>query len=106
MPSDLSTYLALLKLVDDTSKDLRLSHLTASDKNVLLALTSFADKNNEAIGFTYIRYCQIFGEDNAVSGPSFQVDRCLVGIKGCLKIGLPGRRLTPSALNMLDGLLD
>ena len=48
MPSDLSTYLALLKLVDDTSKDLRLSHLTASDKNVLLVLTSFADKNNEA----------------------------------------------------------
>ena len=55
MPSDLSTYLALLKLVDDTSKDLRLSHLTASDKNVLLALTSFAGKNNEAEGFTYIR---------------------------------------------------
>ena len=43
MPSDLSTYLALLKLVDDNSKDLRLSHLTASDKNVLLTLTAFAD---------------------------------------------------------------
>ena len=71
MPSDLSTYLALLKLVDDTSKDLRLSHLTASDKNVLLALTSFAGNNKEAEGFTYIRYCQIVGEDHAVSRAQF-----------------------------------
>ena len=71
MPSDLSTYLALLKLVDDTSKDLRLSHLTASDKNVLLALTSFAGNNKEAEGFTYIRYCQIVGEDDAVSRAQF-----------------------------------
>ncbi len=44
MPSDLSTYLALLKLVDDTSKR-HVCHLTASDKNVLLALTSFAGNN-------------------------------------------------------------
>jgi hypothetical protein len=71
MPTDLSTYLALLKLVDDASKDLRLSHLTASDKNVLLALTSFADKDNKAEGFTYIRYCQVVGEDNAVSRSQF-----------------------------------
>ena len=71
MPSDLSTYLALLKLVDDTSKDLRLSHLTASDRNVILALTSFADKNNETIGFTYKRYCQTVGEDKAVSRAQF-----------------------------------
>ena len=61
MPSDLSTYLALLKLVDDTAKDLRLSHLTASDRNVLLALTSFAGDNKEAEGFTYTRYCQNVG---------------------------------------------
>ena len=90
MPSDLSTYLALLKLVDDTSKDLHLSHLTASDKNVLLALTSFADKNNHAEGFTYTRYCQIAGEDNAVSRAQFfkSIDVLLVS-KIVLKIGLP-----------------
>ena len=71
MPTDLSAYLALLKLVDDASKDLRLSHLTASDKNVVLALISFADKDNEATGFTYKRYCQVVGEDNAVSRAQF-----------------------------------
>ena len=90
MPADLSTYLALLKLVDDTSKDLRLSHLTASDKNVLLALTSFTDKNNGAEGFTYIRYCQIVGEDYAVSRAQFfkSID-VLLSSKIVLKIGLP-----------------
>ena len=90
MQSDLSTYLALLKLVDDTSKDLRLSHLTASDKNVLLALTSFAGKNNEAQGFTYIRYCQIVGEDNAVSRAQFfkSID-VLLSSKAVLKTGPP-----------------
>ena len=90
MPSDLSTYLALLKLVDDTSKDLRLSHLTASDKNVLLALTSFAGNNKEVEGFTYIRYCQIVGEDDAVSRAQFfkSID-VLLASKVVLKIGLP-----------------
>ena len=90
MPTDLSTYLALLKLVDDTSKDLRLSHLTASDKNVLLALTSFAGKNNEAEGFTYIRYCQIVDEDNAISRAQFfkSIDVLLVS-KVVIKLGLP-----------------
>ena len=90
MPTDLSTYLALLKLVDDTSKDLRLSHLTVSDKNVLLALTSFADKNNEAIGFTYIRYCQIVGEDNDDSRAQFfkSID-ILLASKVVIKLGLP-----------------
>ena len=90
MPADLSTYLALLKLVDDTSKDLRLSHLTGSDKNVLLALTSFNEKNNEAEGFTYIRYCQIVGEDHAVSRAQFfkSID-VLLSSKIVLKIGLP-----------------
>ena len=90
MPSDLSTYLALLKLVDDTSKDLRLSHLTASDKNVLLALTSFAGNNKKAEGFTYIRYCQIVDEDNAVSRAQFfkSID-ALLSSKVVLKIGLP-----------------
>ena len=90
MPSELSTYLALLKLVDDTSKDLRLSHLTASDKNVLLALTTFAGKNNHAEGFTYTRYCRIAGEDNAVSRAQFfkSIDVLLV-LKIVLKIGLP-----------------
>ena len=90
MPTDLSTYLALLKLVDDTSKDLRLSHLTASDKNVLLALTSFADENNEAQGFTFIRYCQTVGEDNAVSRAQFfkSID-VLMASKIVMKIGLP-----------------
>ena len=90
MPSDLSTYLALLKLVDDTSKDLRLSHLTASDKNVLLALTSFAGNNKEAEGFTYIGYCQIVGEDDAVSRAQFfkSID-VLLASKVVLKIGLP-----------------
>ena len=90
MPSDLSTYLALLKLVDDTSKDLHLSHLTASDKNVLLALTSFADKNNQVEGFTYNRYCQIAGEDNSVSRAQFfkSID-VLLASKIVMKIGLP-----------------
>ena len=90
MPSDLSTYLALLKLVDDTSKDLRLSHLTASDKNVLLALTSFAGNNKKAEGFTYIRYYEIVGEDNAVSRAQFfkSID-VLLASKVVLKIGLP-----------------
>ena len=90
MPTDLSTYLALLKLVDDTSKDLRLSHLTASDKNVLLALTSFAGKNNEAEGFTYIRYCQIVDEDNAISRAQFfkSID-VLLASKVVIKLGLP-----------------
>ena len=90
MPSDLSTYLALLRLVDDTSKDLRLSHLTASDKNVLLALTSFAGKNNEAEGFTYIRYCQIVDEDNAISRAQFfkSID-VLLASKVVIKLGLP-----------------
>jgi hypothetical protein len=90
MPSDLSTYLALLKLVDDTSKELRLSHLTASDKNVLLALTSFAGNNKEAEGFTYIRYCQIVGEDNAVSRAQFfkSID-VLLASKVVIKLGLP-----------------
>lgn len=90
MTTDLSTYLALLKLVDDTSKDLRLSHLTGSDKNVLLALTSFAGNNKEAEGFTYIRYCQIVGEDNVVSRAQFfkSID-VLLASKVVLKIGLP-----------------
>ena len=90
MPSDLSTYLALLKLVDDTSKDLRLSHLTASDKNVLLALTSFADKNNRVEGFTYNIYCQTAGEDDAVSRAQFfkSID-VLLASKIVMKIGLP-----------------
>jgi hypothetical protein len=90
MPADISTYLALLKLVDDTSKDLRLSHLTGSDKNVLLALTSFVDKNNEAEGFTYIRYCQIVGEDKAVSRAQFfkSID-VLLASKVVIKLGLP-----------------
>ena len=90
MPTDLSTCVALLKLVDDTSKDLRLSHLTASDKNVLLALTSFAGNNKEAEGFTYIRYCQIVDEDNAVSRAQFfkSID-ALLSSKVVLKIGLP-----------------
>ena len=90
MPADISTYLALLKLVDDTSKDLRLSHLTGSDKNVLLALTSFTDKNNEAEGFTYIRYCQIVGEDHAVSRAQFfkSID-VLLASKVVIKLGLP-----------------
>ena len=90
MPTDLSTYLALLKLVDDTSKDLRLSHLTASDKNVLLALTSFAGKNNEAEAFTYIRYCQIVDVDNAVSRAQFfkSID-VLLASKVVIKLGLP-----------------
>ena len=90
MPTDLSTYLALLKLVDDTSKDLRLSHLTASDKNVLLALTSFAGNNNEAEGFTYIRYCQLVSKNNAVSRAQFfkSIDTLLAS-KVVLKTGLP-----------------
>ena len=90
MPADISTYLALLKLVDDTSKDLRLSHLTASDKNVLLALTSFAGKNNEAEGFTYIRYCQIVDEDNAISRAQLfkSIDVLLIS-KVVIKLGLP-----------------
>ena len=90
MPTDLSTYLALLKLVDDTSKDLRLSHLTGSDKNVLLALTSFTEKNNEAEGFTYIRYRQIVGEDHAVSRAQFfkSID-VLLASKVVIKLGLP-----------------
>ena len=90
MPTDLSTYLALLKLVDDTSKDLRLSHLTASDKNVLLALTSFADKNNRVEGFTYNTYCQTAGEDNAVSRAQFfkSID-VLLASKVVIKLGLP-----------------
>ena len=90
MPADISTYLALLKLVDDTSKDLRLSHLTGSDKNVLLALTSFTDKNNEAEGFTYIKYCQIVGEDHAVSRAQFfkSID-VLLSSKVVMKLGSP-----------------
>ena len=90
MPTDLSTYLALLKLVDDTSRDLRLSHLTASDKNVLLVLSSFTEKNNEAEGFTYIRYCQIVGEDHAVSRAQFfkSID-VLLASKVVIKLGLP-----------------
>ena len=90
MPADISTYLALLKLVDDTSKDLRLSHLTGSDKNVLLALTSFTEKNNEAEGFTYIRYRQIVGEDHAVSRAQFfkSID-ILLSSKVVRKLGSP-----------------
>ena len=71
MPSDFQSYLALLKLVDDASKDLGFSHLTASDKHVLLALTAFADKSGEASGSTFARYCDLVGNDNAVSRAQF-----------------------------------
>ena len=90
MPTNLSTYLSLLKLVDDTSRELSLSHFTHSDKNVLLALTSFVDKNNQAEGFTYIRYCQIVGEDNSVSRAQFfKSINVLLASRIVMKIGLP-----------------
>ncbi len=90
MPTNLSTYLSLLKLVDDTSRELSLSHFTHSDKNVLLAFTSFVDKNSQAEGFTYVRYCQIVGENNAVSRAQFfkSIDVLLVS-RVVMRIGLP-----------------
>ena len=37
----------------------------------LLALTAFADKSGEASGFTFARYCDLVGNDNAVSRAQF-----------------------------------
>lgn len=79
MPSDFASYLALLRLVDDASKDLGLSHLTASDKHVLLVMTEFADKDHLAGGFTYAKYCDVVAPDEAVSRAQFfkSLDRLL-----------------------------
>ena len=79
MSSDFASYLALLRLVDDASKDLGLSHLTASDEHVLLVMTEFADKDHFASGFTYAKYCGLVTRDKAVSRAQFfkSLDRLL-----------------------------
>lgn len=79
LPSDFASYLALLRLVDDASKDLGLSHLTASDKHVLLVMTEFAGKNHVAGGFTYAKYCDLVEQDEVVSRAQFfkSLDRLL-----------------------------
>ena len=79
MPSKFGSYIALLRLVDDASKDLGLSHLTAADRNVLLVMSEYAGKARVAENFTYARYCDLVGEDNAVSRAQFfkSLDRLL-----------------------------
>ena len=71
---------------------------------MLLALTSFAGNNKEAEGFTYIRYCQIVGEDDAVSRAQFfkSID-VLLASKVVLKIGLPRAATYSSALKFTLG---
>ena len=79
MPSRFAAYLALLRLVDDASRHLGLSHLTAADKHVLLVLTHFADKDGLASGFTYTVYCESAQDDWVVSRAQFfkSLDRLL-----------------------------
>ncbi len=89
MSSDFTSYLALLKLVDDASKSIGLSHLTSSDKHLLLSLSSFADKSNEAHGFTYEVYCGLVGADVAVSRAQFFKSlKILLASKAISKLGL------------------
>ncbi len=71
MSSSFTSYLALLRLVDDASRELGLSHLTASDKQVLLALTTFAGTDNIAKSFTYAKYSDVVGAEHAVSRAQF-----------------------------------
>ena len=79
MPSDFASYLALLRLVDDASKELGLSHLTASDKHVLLVMTEFASTDHFVEGFTYAKYCDVVAPDKVVSRAQFfkSLDRLL-----------------------------
>jgi hypothetical protein len=79
MSSSFTSYLALLRLVDDASRELGLSHLTASDKQVLLAMTTFAGTGNIAKSFTYAKYSDVVGAEHAVSRAQFfkSIDRLL-----------------------------
>ena len=79
MSSSFTSYLALLRLVDDASRELGLSHLTASDKQVLLAMTTFAGTGSIAKSFTYAKYSDVVGAEHAVSRAQFfkSIDRLL-----------------------------
>ena len=79
MSSSFTSYLALLRLVDDASRELGLSHLTASDKQVLLAMTTFAGTGSIAKSFTYAKYSDVVGAEYAVSRAQFfkSIDRLL-----------------------------
>jgi len=89
MPSDFSSYIALLKLVDDASKSIGLSHLTSADKHLLLALCSFADKSNEAHNFTYAAYCDSVEQGACVSRAQFFKSlNVLLEAKAISKLGL------------------
>jgi len=94
MPSKFGSYIALLRLVDDASKDLGLSHLTAADRKVLLVMAECAGTSRVAENFTYARYCSLVGEEEAVSRAQFfkSLDR-LLGTKMVAKPS-PGRSAT------------
>ena len=79
MSSSFKSYLALLRLVDDASRELGLSHLTSSDKQVLLAMTEFAGAGNIAKSFTYAKYNVVVRPEHAVSRAQFfkSIDRLL-----------------------------
>ena len=71
MSSSLSTYLALLRLVDDASRDMGLQRLTPADKHILLSLGAFVDKAGTAHRFTYARYCDLVEVEARVSRAQF-----------------------------------